>query len=182
MYPPPPVYHPQQQPYRPNRPSHYHPQSRPQNNPNWNGDKAPRHLNPRTERLPNSWETLQCQFNTQVQNKPMTGPLPKNYDPDTRCAYHMNAPMHDTKDCWALRHKGQHLIESEAFAVSPPISLNIGTNPLSAHGAGPSYSVVIWFSWRNFSLIRHSLLALLVPQFGLIWKRTTSRTRKLFPL
>lgn len=63
----------------------------------------------------------------------------------------MNAPGHNTEDCLALRHKVQDLTESRAIAVSPPVSPNVGTNPLPVDGAGPSGPAVdiIFTDFRN---------------------------------
>lgn len=87
----------------------------------------------------------------------------------------MNAPGHNTEDCLALRHKVQDLTESEAIAVSPPVSPNVGINPLPVHRARPSGPAVNMIFTDNFSEIHHSLLALLVPGYGFVWKEATSQ-------
>lgn len=106
LYPPPPVNHPPQQQYRTPRPGQQYPQNRPQINQSQGGNRVLRHLTPLLESLSQILEKLyNANLITQVPPKPLTGRLPKNHDRYVRSEYHMNASRHDTKNCWALRHK-----------------------------------------------------------------------------
>lgn len=122
MYPPPPIYHQQQQqqqPVRANGPINPYQRNRPQSNAGGNGNRAPRHLSQLPGPISQIFEMLcSAYLITRIPPKPMMGPLPKNYDQDTRCAYPMNSPGHDTDDCWALRHKAQDLIDNGTLAIS----------------------------------------------------------------
>lgn len=64
-----------------------------------------------------------------------------------------SCPGHEIDSCWALRHKIQDLIE---IVVAPPISQNIGTNPILADTAGPSNPVVNLISKEEGFLQTHS--------------------------
>jgi len=64
--------------------------------------------------------------------KPIEPPYPKNYDPNARCDYHARAVGHSIKNCWALKHKVQELINAKwlSFKEGSP---NVGNNPLPGH-------------------------------------------------
>ena len=58
------------------------------------------------------------------------------YNPNARCAYHLDSPGHDTNNCWALKNKVQDLIEAKEIEFDAPEKPNVITAPMPKHGHG----------------------------------------------
>ncbi|RDX85483.1 hypothetical protein CR513_33322, partial [Mucuna pruriens] len=79
--------------------------------------------NPRTSRfrrtftpIPMTYTTLfhqllQKRMITTAPPKPLEPPYPRSYDSNAKCEYHEGGPGHTTKNCWALKHRIQDLLE-----------------------------------------------------------------------
>lgn len=62
------------------------------------------------------WNPIHCR----VQLQPIIVPLPKGYDQNACCAYHMYTPGHDTNNCRTLKHKLQDLINNSSCSPGCP--------------------------------------------------------------
>lgn len=118
MYPPPLVYHPQQQ-YPTNRLETNQRQT-PTGQPLMEFKQSCQKLHPSVRTIVRSIpEFVEHQTYNLDPAEPSASPLPKNHDQSVRCASHIDALRHDMNSCWAFKHKVQDLIYSRVIAITP---------------------------------------------------------------
>ncbi|XP_058733066.1 uncharacterized protein LOC131604652 [Vicia villosa] len=61
--------------------------------------------------------------------------LPANWDANARCEFHYGAPGHNIKNCKALKHQIQNLIDSKDIEFTPTQGPNVVQNTMPPHGA-----------------------------------------------
>ncbi|KAH0719096.1 hypothetical protein KY285_015127 [Solanum tuberosum] len=62
-------------------------------------------------------------------------PIPRNFDGNKRCAYHLGIQRHDPEDCYGLKNQIEFLIRRGVikYTLAPP---NVNNNPLPNHENG----------------------------------------------
>ncbi|RDY06270.1 hypothetical protein CR513_09777, partial [Mucuna pruriens] len=85
-------------------------------------------------------QLLQKHMITTAPAKTLEPPYPQGYDPNAKCEYHEEGPGHTTKNCWALKHRVQDLLEG-GWLNFKEVGSNVSTNPLPPHG-GTSVNVL----------------------------------------
>lgn len=87
----------------------------------------------------------------------MIGPLPKEYDQNARCAYHMGSPGHDPNYCWALKHEVQDLTDNGMIVIASHLLVISFLIPYHVTQQGSQVRLLIWFLLMIFLSILQSL-------------------------